>query len=140
MKFSDLDHAVKRDPRTNFRGAKNNWDFWRSLPEALHQVTIVMSDRGIPASYRHMQGFGSHTFSFINAKNERFWVKFDFRTHQGIKNLSDSEADAVVGGDRESFQCDLYESIENKLPALDHVGTSHAREGMQKKSLIDHSI
>jgi len=114
MKFSDLDHAVKRDPRTNFRSAKNNWDFWRSLPEALHQVTIVMSDRGIPASYRHMQGFGSHTFSFINAKNERFWVKFDFRTHQGIKNLSDSEADAVVGGDRESFQRDLYEAIEKK--------------------------
>ncbi|MCC6197502.1 MAG: catalase, partial [Burkholderiales bacterium] len=67
LKFPDLNHAVKRDPRTNLRSAKNNWDFWTSLPEALHQVTIVMSDRGIPASYRHMHGFGSHTFSFINA-------------------------------------------------------------------------
>ena len=114
MKFPDLNHAVKRDPRTNLRSAKNNWDFWSSLPEALHQVTIVMSDRGIPASYRHMHGFGSHTFSFINANNERFWVKFHFRTHQGIKNLSDAEAGAVVGGDRESFQRDLYESIEKK--------------------------
>jgi catalase len=72
LKFPDLNHAVKRDPRTNMRSAKNNWDFWTSLPEALHQVTIVMSDRGIPASYRHMHGFGSHTFSFINAKNQRF--------------------------------------------------------------------
>ena len=71
LKFPDLNHAVKRDPRTNMRSAKNNWDFWTSLPEALHQVTIVMSDRGIPATYRHMHGFGSHTFSFINAKNER---------------------------------------------------------------------
>lgn len=114
LKFPDLNHAVKRDPRTNLRSAKNNWDFWSSLPEALHQVTIVMSDRGIPASYRHMHGFGSHTFSFLNAQNERFWVKFHFRTHQGIKNLSDAEAGAVVGGDRESFQRDLYEAIEKK--------------------------
>lgn len=114
LKFPDLNHAVKRDPRTNLRSAKNNWDFWSSLPEALHQVTIVMSDRGIPASYRHMHGFGSHTFSFLNANHERFWVKFHFRTHQGIKNLSDAEAGAVVGSDRESFQRDLYEAIEKK--------------------------
>jgi len=72
LKFPDLNHAVKRDPRTNLRSAKNNWDFWTSLPEALHQVTIVMSDRGIPATYRHMHGFGSHTFSLISAKNERY--------------------------------------------------------------------
>ncbi|GGI54466.1 catalase [Oxalicibacterium solurbis] len=114
LKFPDLNHAVKRDPRTNMRSAKNNWDFWTSLPEALHQVTIVMSDRGIPASYRHMHGFGSHTFSFINAQNERFWVKFHFRTHQGIKNLTDAEASDIVGRDRESAQRDLYDSIENK--------------------------
>ena len=96
------------------RSALNNWDFWSSLPEALHQVTIVMSDRGIPASYRHMHGFGSHTFSLINAKNERFWVKFNFRTQQGIRNLSDQEAEAIVGKNRESHQQDLYESIEKK--------------------------
>lgn len=112
LKFPDLNHAVKRDPRTNMRSAKNNWDFWTSLPEALHQVTIVMSDRGIPATYRHMHGFGSHTFSFINANNERFWVKFHFSSQQGIKNLSDAEAEAIIGKERESHQADLYESIE----------------------------
>jgi len=112
LKFPDLNHAVKRDPRTNLRSAKNNWDFWSSLPEALHQVTITMSDRGIPYSYRHMHGFGSHTFSMINAANERVWVKFHFHTRQGIKNLTDQEAEAIVGKCRESHQRDLYEAIE----------------------------
>ena len=112
LKFPDLNHAVKRDPRTNMRSATNNWDFWTSLPEALHQITIVMSDRGIPASYRHMHGFGSHTFSFINAKKERYWIKFHFKSHQGIKNLTDAAAEAIIGKDRESHQRDLYESIE----------------------------
>ena len=111
-KFPDLNKAVKRDPRTNMRSATNNWDFWTLLPEAFHQVTIVMSDRGIPASYRHMHGFGSHTYSFINADNERFWVKFHFRTQQGIKNLSDAEAATLIGQDRESHQRDLYDAIE----------------------------
>ena len=112
LKFPDLNHAVKRDPRTNMRSAQNNWDFWTSLPEALHQVTVVMSDRGIPASYRHMHGFGSHTFSFINKENERYWVKFHFRTQQGIQNLTDAEAEAIVGRDRESHQRDLLEAID----------------------------
>jgi catalase len=112
LRFPGLNRAVKRDPRTNLRSAKNNWDFWTSLPEALHQITIVMSDRGIPATYRHMHGFGSHTFSLINAKNQRHWVKFHFVCQQGIKNLSDAEAEALVGKDRESHQRDLYESIE----------------------------
>src|SRR6202162_430739 len=114
LKFPDLNHAVKRDPKTNLRSAQNNWDFWTLLPEALHQVTIVMSDRGIPASYRHMHGFGSHTFSFLNAANERFWVKFHFECQQGIKNLSDAGATELVGRDRESAQRDLFDSIENK--------------------------
>ncbi len=112
LKFPDLNHAIKRDPRTNMRSAKNNWDFWSSLPEALHQVTITMSDRGIPYSYRHMHGFSSHTFSMINTKNDRVWVKFHFVTQQGIKNLTDAEAESIVAKDRESFQRDLYESIE----------------------------
>lgn len=112
LKFPDLNHAVKRDPRTNMRSATNNWDFWSSLPEALHQVTITMSDRGIPASYRHMHGFSSHAFSFINADNERFWVKFHFHTQQGIKNLTDQEAAEIIANDRESHQRDLYEAIE----------------------------
>ena len=111
-KFPDLNKAVKRDPRTNLRSATNNWDFWTLLPEALHQVTIVMSDRGIPASYRHMHGFGSHTYSFWNAAGERYWVKFHFRTQQGIRNLTDAEAGALVGNDRESHQRDLFDAIE----------------------------
>ena len=113
LKFPDLNHAVKRDPRTNMRSANSNWDFWTLLPEALHQITILMSDRGTPRSYRHMHGFGSHTYSFINAKNERFWVKFHFKSQQGIENLTDQEAEAIIGQDRESHQKDLYESIEN---------------------------
>lgn len=112
MKFPDLNHAVKRDPRTNMRDANNNWDFWTLLPEALHQVTILMTDRGIPKSYRHMHGFGSHTFSFVNAQNERFWVKFHFKTQQGIENLSNEEAIKIIGTDRESSQRDLYTAIE----------------------------
>lgn len=113
LKFPDLNHAVKRDPRTNLRCANTNWDFWTLLPEALHQITVVMSDRGIPKTYRHMHGFGSHTFSFINADNERFWVKFHLETQQGIENLTDQEAEELVGKNRESHQQDLYESIEN---------------------------
>lgn len=114
LKFPDLNHAIKRDPRTNMRSARNNWDFWTSLPEAFHQVTVVMSDRGIPASYRHMHGFGSHAFSMLNAENERVWVKFHLKTQQGIRNLTDAEAEAVIAKDRESHQRDLYESIERK--------------------------
>ena len=112
LKFPDLNHAIKRDPRTGMRSADNNWDYWTLLPEALHQVTIVMSERGIPRSLRHMHGFGSHTYSFLNAKNERFWVKFTFKTQQGIENLTDAQAQSTIGRDRESNQRDLYESIE----------------------------
>ena len=112
LKFPDLNHAVKRDPKTNMRSAGNNWDFWTNLPEALHQVTITMSDRGIPLSYRHMNGYGSHTYSLINARNERTWVKFHFKTAQGIKCLTDQEAEAIVAKDRESHQRDLFNHIE----------------------------
>jgi len=112
LKFPDLNHAVKRDPRTNMRSAKNNWDFWTSLPESLHQVTITMSDRGIPLSYRHMNGYGSHTYSMISDDNKRYWVKFHFKTVQGIKILTDTEAETLIGKDRESHQSDLYDSIE----------------------------
>ena len=112
LKFPDLNHAVKRDPRTNLRSAKNNWDFWTLLPEALHQITSTMSERGIPQSYRNMHGFGSHTFSMINADNERVWVKFHLVNQQGIKNLTDEQAAAIIADDRESHQRDLYEAIE----------------------------
>lgn len=116
-KFIDLNHAIKRDPRTNMRSKNSNWDFWTSLPEALHQVTIVMSDRGIPSSFRYMHGFSSHAYSLINKDNERVWVKFHFRSQQGIQNFTDQEAEKVVGADRESSQRDLYEAIEKgKFP------------------------
>jgi catalase len=112
LRFPDLNHAIKRDPRTGMRSADSNWDFWSLLPEALHQVTIVMSDRGIPKSFRHMHGFGSHTFSMLNAANERVWVKFHFRTQQGIENLNDGEAAALVANDRETHGRDLLDAIE----------------------------
>jgi len=112
MHFPDLNHAVKRDPHTNMRSANNNWDFWTNLPEALHQVTYVMGDRGIPTDYRHMHGFGSHTYSMINADNERVYVKFHFTSQQGINNYTDQEAAEVVAHDRESSQRDLFESIK----------------------------
>ncbi|MCQ1574630.1 catalase [Neorhizobium galegae] len=112
LRFPDLNHAVKRDPRTGMRSSSNNWDFWTLLPEALHQVTIVMGDRGTPKSYRSMHGFGSHTFSFINADNERVWVKFHFRCQQAIENLTDQQAESLIGSDRESHQRDLYGAIE----------------------------
>jgi len=111
-RFPDLNKAVKRDPKTNLRSANHNWDFWTLLPEALHQVTITMSDRGIPRSFRHMHGFGSHTFSMIDADNKRVWVKFHFKTEQGIENLSNEEAGAIIAGDRESNQRDLFDAIE----------------------------
>lgn len=114
MKFPDLNHAVKRDPKTNMRSARNNWDFWTLLPEALHQVTITMSDDGIPASFRNMHGFGSHTYSLINADNKRIWVKFHWVCQQEIKHLTDAEAEAINAKDREYFQRDLFDNIEKK--------------------------
>ena len=112
LRFPDLNHAIKRDPRTGMRSADNNWDFWTLLPEALHQVTIVMSERGIPRSFRHMHGFGSHTYSMISDANELMWVKFHWRCMQGVQNLTDAEAEAIVGRDRESHGRDLFNSIE----------------------------
>ena len=113
LRFPDLNHAIKRDPRTGMRSANNNWDFWTLLPEALHQVTIVMSDRGIPRSFRHMHLFGSHTFSMINASNDRVWVKFHFKTQQGIQNLTDAEAESLIASDRESHGRDLLTAIDS---------------------------
>ena len=110
--FPDLNHAVKRDPKTNMRSAQNNWDFWTMLPETLHQITIVMSDRGLPDGYRHMHGFGSHTYSLFNEKNERVWVKFHLKCQQGIKNLTNEEAEAIIAKNRESAQHDLFYAIE----------------------------
>ncbi len=111
MKFPDFIHTQKRHPRTNMRSATAMWDFWSLSPESLHQITILMSDRGLPKSYRHVNGYGSHTFSLLNAKNERFWVKFHFKTLQGIETMTNAEGEQVIAKDRESSQKDLYDAI-----------------------------
>ncbi len=111
-KFPDFIHTQKRHPRTNMRSPTAMWDFWSLSPESLHQVTILMSDRGLPTDVRHINGYGSHTYSFINAKNERCWVKFHFKTMQGHKHWTNAEAEQMVGKTRESTQADLYGAIE----------------------------
>ncbi len=111
-KFPDFIHTQKRHPRTNLRSTTAMWDFWSLSPESLHQVTILMSDRGLPISYRHVNGYGSHTYSFLNAQGERFWVKFHFKTQQGIQFWTNEEGDKVIASDRESSQRDLFASIE----------------------------
>lgn len=111
-KFGDFIHTQKRDPQTNCKSPTMMWDFWSLNPESLHQVLILMSDRGTPYSYRHMHGFGSHTFSFINDKNERNWVKFHFKTKQGIQNFTDADAADMKSRDMDWAQRDLFEAIE----------------------------
>ena len=110
-KFGDFIHTQKRDPHTHMRSPTMMWDFWSLSPESLHQVTILFSDRGLPLSYRFVDGFGSHTYSLLNARNERFWVKFHFKCAQGIKTITNAEAAEVVGRDRESSQRDLFDAI-----------------------------
>jgi catalase len=111
-KFSDFIHTQKRDPQTNLRSSTAAWDFWSLSPESLHQVTILMSDRGLPRNYRTMHGYGSHTYSFWNLQGERFWVKFHFKSRQGFQHWTNAEAEAVVAKDRESSQADLFAAIE----------------------------
>ncbi|WP_306578562.1 catalase [Pseudomonas sp.] len=112
LKFPDFIHTQKRHPQSNLKNAQMMWDFWSHSPEALHQVTILFSDRGIPDGYRHMHGFGSHTYSLINAQGERTWVKWHFKTQQGIKNLAPAEAARLAGTDPDYAQRDLFEAIE----------------------------
>src|SRR5580693_1720801 len=113
-KFQMFIHTQKRHPQTNLRDMDMQWDFWSMCPESLHQVTILFSDRGIPASYRNVNGYGSHTYSLINAAGERVWCKFHFKSKQGIRNMTDDEATQTIGRDRESHQRDLFEAIARK--------------------------
>ncbi|MGB2517982.1 catalase KatB [Shewanella algae] len=113
IKFPDFIHTQKRNPHTNLKDPQAMWDFWSLNPESLHQVTVLMSDRGIPANYRQMHGFGSHTFSFWNAKGERFWVKFHFKTEQGIANLTEEQAAKVKGIDPDHAQRDMVAAIQD---------------------------
>jgi catalase len=111
IKFPDFVHTQKRDPQTNLKSAQMMWDFWSKAPESLHQVTMLFSDRGTPDGYRHMDGFGSHTFSLVNAASERVWVKWHLKTRQGIKNLDAAEAVRLAGADPDYAQRDLFEAI-----------------------------
>jgi len=112
LKFSDFIHSQKRHPATGRRDANMQWDFWSLSPESLHQVTTLFSDRGIPASLRHMNGYGSHTFSLWNGDGERFWVKWHIKTRQGVRCLSEAEATAIAGSDPDHHRQDLYQAIE----------------------------
>ena len=111
IKFPDFIHTQKRDPQTNLKSAQMMWDFWSKAPESLHQVTMLFSDRGTPDGYRHMDGFGSHTFSLIDAAGRRVWVKWHLKTRQGIKNLSAAEAVRLAGADPDHAQRDLFNAI-----------------------------
>lgn len=113
-KFSHFIHTQKRDPQTNCKSPTMMWDFWSLNPESLHQVIILMSDRGTPLSYRNMHGFGSHTFSMINESNERTWVKFHFRTQQGIENFRGEDANQMRGIDPDQATRDLVDAIARK--------------------------
>ncbi|BAG18152.1 MULTISPECIES: catalase [Streptomyces] len=112
IKFPDFIHSQKRDPFTGKQEPDNVWDFWAHAPEATHQVTWLMGDRGIPASYRHMNGYGSHTYQWTNAEGEAFFVKYHFKTNQGVRSLSADQAAELVGKDANSHQTDLLQAIE----------------------------
>ncbi|WP_288378969.1 catalase [uncultured Massilia sp.] len=111
IKFPDFIHTQKRDPQTNLKSANMMFDFWSQAPESLHQVTILFSSRGTPDGYRHMDGFGSHTYSLINAAGERVYVKWHFKTRQGIRNLSAADAVLLAGAAPDHAQRDLFEAI-----------------------------
>jgi catalase len=111
LKFSDFIRSQKRDPATGLRDNTMQWDFWSLSPESLHQVTTLFSDRGIPASLRHMNGYSSHTYSLWNESGERFWVKWHFKTMQGIKTLTNQEAAQIAGTDLDYHRRDLHTAI-----------------------------
>lgn len=112
LKFSDFIHSQKRDPQTGMRDNTMQWDYWSLSPESMHQITTLFSDRGIPATLRNMHGFSSHTFSLWNQKGERYWVKWHFKTMQGIKTLTQAEANKIAGEDLDYHRRDLFAAIE----------------------------
>ncbi|UUV98227.1 catalase [Vagococcus luciliae] len=113
LKFPDFIHTQKRDPRTHLKSPTAMWDFWSLSPESLHQVTILMSDRGIPATFRHMHGYGSHTYTWINQTGEKYFIKYHFRTNQGVKNLDSSLAAKLAGENPDYHIEDLSNAIEH---------------------------
>ena len=112
IKFPDFIHTQKRDPRTHLKNPNAVWDFWSLSPESLHQVTYLMGDRGIPATLRHMNGYGSHTFKWVNAEGEAVWVKYHFKTEQGVKNMANEVAAKLAGENPDYHTEDLFNAIE----------------------------
>ncbi len=114
QKFQDFIHSQKRMPDNGLRSNNMQWDYWSLSPESAHQVTILMSDRGTPRTWRHMNGYSSHTYMWINAKGERFWVQYHFKTEQGIQNFTNAEAQAMKAEDPDYHRRDLWEAIQRK--------------------------
>lgn len=112
LKFPDFIHSQKRDPQTGLRDINMQWDYFAHSPESLHQVTILFSDRGLPYSFSHMHGYGSHTFKWVNANNEQFWVKYHFRTNHGVKNLTPHDAEALAGSNTNWYRETMFDDIE----------------------------
>jgi catalase len=113
IKFQNFIRSQKRLAANNLRDSDMQWDFWTLSPESAHQVTWLMGDRGIPRSWRHMNGYSSHTYMWVNADGDRFWVKYHFKCNQGVECLTQDEADRIAGWDADYHQRDLYEAIEN---------------------------
>lgn len=112
IKFPDFIHTQKRNPKTNLKDKNAVWDFWSLSPESLHQITYLHGDRGIPATWRHMNGYGSHTFKWVNDQGEAFWVKYHFISEQGVKGLDEELADKLAGENPDYHTEDLYNSID----------------------------
>lgn len=118
MKFPDFIHSQKRRTADNLRSNNDMWDFWSLTPESLHQIVILMSDRGVPATFRHMNGYGSHTYMWYNEKKDYFWVKYHFKTDQGVENLTWDQAEDVIAKDRDHATRDLYRALaEGEYPS-----------------------
>ena len=127
MKFPDFIHSQKREPATGLRSNNMQWDFWSLSPETAHQVTYLMGDRGLPRTWRHMNGYSSHTYMWVNEAGEKFWVKYHFMTEQGLEFLSNEEAGKLAGDDADFHRRDLFESIENgDFPSWHLRGADHA--------------
>ncbi len=132
LKFPDFIHTQKREPGTNLKSPTMMWDFWSLSPESLHQVTILFSDRGTPDGFRYMNGYGSHTYSLINANNERVWVKFHVKTMQGIKNLMAGDAETLAGSNPDYANSrPLLRYRARRLPEVEDVDSGHDRRPSQ---------
>lgn len=114
LKFPDFIHSQKRDPKTNRRTQTMQWDFWSHSPESLHQVTYLMGDRGLPTSYREMNGYGSHTFKWVNKNGEQFWIKYHLKSDQGVVNMTNDAAEKISGKDTDFLQNDLFDAIDKE--------------------------